>query len=64
MLPLCQLGLDPLINTVPVNRLPPAFGMAFMMTPFVPVSAVWPDNCTSTCSNNSGDRLMFVRFEL
>jgi hypothetical protein len=38
--------------------------MAFMMTPFVPVSACCPDSWMSTWSNRSGDRLMFVRFEL
>ena len=33
---------------VPLNVLPPAFGMAFMITPLVPVSAIWPESCTST----------------
>src|SRR6187200_3011009 len=60
----CRLGADPLTSALALKVLPPALGTAFITTPLVPVSPIWPDNCTSTCSNSSGDRLMLVRFEL
>src|SRR5439155_300942 len=57
-------GPEPFTSAVPRKLLPPARGMAFMMTPLVLDSADWPESWTSTCSNRSGDRLMLVRFEL
>ena len=35
----CKSGVVPLISAVPEKRLPPALGIAFMITPLVPVSA-------------------------
>ena len=44
--------------------MPPDFGMAFISTPLVPDSPLWPENEMFTSSYRSGERLMFVRFEL
>ncbi|MNC86286.1 hypothetical protein D3C83_19330 [compost metagenome] len=64
MLLACRLGPEPLASRLPLKVFPPVRGMAFMITPLVPVSAIWPDSCTSTWAKSNGDRLMFVRLEL
>ena len=60
----CRLGAEPLTSAAPWKVLPPDLGMAFMIGPLVPVSPLCPESWTSTWSKSSGERLMFVRFEL